>query len=95
MKAAGIKRMTAPAYERLLTNLLVVEALPAWMSNRLKRLVLMPKRHLVEPALAGAVRGLERTKGHSMAAPMVAASGAAQDLRRRVGVALPRARWVV
>ena len=47
------------AYQRLLTNLLVVEALPAWTSNRLKRLVLMPKRHLVEPALVGAVLGLD------------------------------------
>jgi predicted AAA+ superfamily ATPase len=57
--AAGINRRTAQAYERLLTNLLVVEALPAWTSSRLKRLVLMPKRHLVEPALAGAVLGLD------------------------------------
>ena len=58
-EAAGINRRTAQAYERLLTNLLVVEALPAWTSNRLKRLVLAPKRHLVEPALAGAVLGLD------------------------------------
>lgn len=60
-EAAGINRKTAQAYERLLTNLLVVEALPAWTSNRLKRLVLMPKRHLIEPALAGAVLGLDAT----------------------------------
>ena len=60
-EAAGINRRTAQAYERLLTNLLVVEALPAWTSNRLKRLVLMPKRHLVEPALVGAVLGLDAT----------------------------------
>ena len=59
--AAGINRRTAQAYERLLGNLLVVEAVPAWTSNRLKRLVLMPKRHLVEPALAGAVLGLDTT----------------------------------
>lgn len=58
-EAAGINRRTAQAYERLLANLLVVEALPAWTSNRLKRLVLMPKRHLVDPALAGAVLGLD------------------------------------
>jgi predicted AAA+ superfamily ATPase len=56
---AGINRRTAQAYERLLTNLRVVEALPAWTSNRLKRLVLMPKRHLVEPALASALLGLD------------------------------------
>ena len=58
-EAAGINRRTAQAYERLLANLLVVEALPAWTSNRLKRLVLMPKRHLVDPAVAGAVLGLD------------------------------------
>lgn len=57
--AAGINRRTAQAYERLLANLLAVEALPAWTSNRLQRLVLMPKRHLVDPALAGAVLGLD------------------------------------
>ncbi|HYN70341.1 MAG TPA: DUF4143 domain-containing protein [Candidatus Eisenbacteria bacterium] len=53
--AAGINRKTALAYERLLTNLLIVEATPAWTSNRLKRLVLAPKRHLVDPALVGAI----------------------------------------
>jgi len=59
LEAAGINRRTAQAYERLLANLLVVEALPAWTSNRLKRLVLMPKRHVVDPALAGTVLGLD------------------------------------
>ena len=58
-EAAGINRRTAQAYERLLTNLLMVEALPAWTSNRLKRLVLRPKRHLVDPSLAGAILGLD------------------------------------
>ncbi len=58
-EAAGINRKTAQAYERLLTNLVVVEALPAWTSNRLKRLVLMPKRHVVDPAVAGAVLGFD------------------------------------
>lgn len=56
---AGINRRTAQAYERLLANLLVVEALPAWTSNRLKRLVLMPKRHVVDAGLAGAVLRLD------------------------------------
>jgi hypothetical protein len=59
LEAAGINRKTAQAYERLLTNLLAVESLPAWTSNRLKRLVLSPKRHVVDPALAGAVLGLD------------------------------------
>ena len=55
--AAGINRKTAIAYEQLLMNLLVVEKVPAWTSNRLKRLVLSPKRFLVDPALlSGALR---------------------------------------
>lgn len=58
-EAAGINRKTAIAYERLLVNLLVVEAVPAWTSNRLKRLVLSPKRYVVDPGLAGAVLGLD------------------------------------
>ncbi len=53
--AAGIDRKTAVAYEALLTNLLVVEALPAWTTNRLKRLVLSPKRHVVDAALAASI----------------------------------------
>jgi len=57
--AAGINRKTALAYEALLTNLLVVEALPAWTSNRLKRLVLSPKRYVVDPALVAAVLRLD------------------------------------
>lgn len=57
--AAGINRKTAIAYERLLGNLLVVEATPAWTSNRLKRLVLSPKRYVLDPALASAVLRLD------------------------------------
>ena len=57
-EAAGINRKTALAYERLLVNLAVVEAIPAWTSNRLKRLVLSPKRYVVEPALVGTVLGI-------------------------------------
>lgn len=58
-EAAGIDHRTASAYERLLTNLLVVEAIPAWTSNRLKRLVLSAKRYLVDAALIGAVLHLD------------------------------------
>ena len=42
-----------------LTKLLVLEALPAWTSNRLKRLVLSPKRYVVDAALAAAVLRLD------------------------------------
>jgi predicted AAA+ superfamily ATPase len=58
-EAAGINRKTALAYERLLINLLVVESTPAWTTNRLKRLMLSPKRYLIDPALAVAVLRLD------------------------------------
>lgn len=57
--AAGINRRTAHAYERLLANLLVVDKIPAWTSNRLKRLVVSPRRYVVDGALAAAILGLE------------------------------------
>lgn len=56
---AGIDRRTALAYEALLVNLQVVEALPAWTSNRLKRLTLAPKRYLVDPALLAGIIGVD------------------------------------
>jgi uncharacterized protein len=60
-EAAGINRKTAVAYESLLTNLLVIDALPAWTSNRLKRLVLGRKRYVVDPALVAALLRMDAT----------------------------------
>lgn len=59
LRAAGINRRTAVAYEQLLTNLFVVEAMPAWTSNRLRRLSLGPKRYFVDPAIPAAVLHLD------------------------------------
>lgn len=58
--AAGVNRLTALDYDRLLTNLFVVDALPAWTSNRLSRLIQTPKRYLVDPALLAAALRLDR-----------------------------------
>jgi uncharacterized protein len=55
--AAGINRKTALAYERLLTDMMAVEQVPAWTTNRLKRLVLSPKRYLVDSSLLGGILG--------------------------------------
>jgi hypothetical protein len=57
--AAGINRRTAVAYERLLANLLIVDSLPAWTSNRLKRLALAPKRHVIDPGLLVGALGID------------------------------------
>lgn len=59
IEAAGIDRRTALAYERLLQGLLVVENVPAWSSNRLKRLIRAPKRHLVDPGLMVGALGID------------------------------------
>jgi predicted AAA+ superfamily ATPase len=53
--AAQINRITASAYERLLSDLLIVDQVPAWASNRLKRLVRQPKRYVVDAGLLAAV----------------------------------------
>ena len=57
--AAGISRMTAGAYERLLSDLYVFEALPAWTNNRLSRLVKRPKRYMTDPSLVTAALRLD------------------------------------
>lgn len=54
-EAAGINRITADAYSGLLQNLYVIDLVGAWSTNRLKRLVKMPKRYVVDAGLAGAV----------------------------------------
>jgi hypothetical protein len=58
-EAAGIDRRTGVAYERLLASLLVVDALPAWSSNRLKRLTRSSKRHVVDPGLLAGALGID------------------------------------
>jgi len=59
--AAGINRKTALAYDRLLQNLLVVDEIPSWSSNRLKRLVRSPKRHLLDSSLMVGALGIDST----------------------------------
>lgn len=49
--AAGIDHRTATQYESLLSNLFVLDVVPAWTSNRLTRLIKSPKRYVVDPAL--------------------------------------------
>jgi uncharacterized protein len=58
-EAAEINKVTAMSYERLLTDLLVVDRVPAWSSNRLKRLVRRPKRYLADAALMAAALRLD------------------------------------
>ena len=59
--AAKINSRTADAYEQLLKNLFVLDAVPAWSGNRLARLSRRPKRYLVDPALMVALLRAERS----------------------------------
>lgn len=54
-EAAGIDKRTASSYERVLENVFVVESLPAWKTNRLKRLVQSPKRYVLDAGLMAAI----------------------------------------
>lgn len=57
--AVQLNRATATAYEGLLTDLFIVDQLPAWTSNRLKRLVHRPKRYVIDPALVATALRLD------------------------------------
>lgn len=59
MRDAGVNARTAAAYERALTHLAVLDVVPAWASNRLKRLTKSGKRYLVDSALAAAAAGID------------------------------------
>ncbi len=58
-RAAGINRRTAQAYDALLTGLSLADRLPAWWSNRVKRLVQRPKRLFCNAALAATAIGID------------------------------------
>jgi predicted AAA+ superfamily ATPase len=53
-EAANVDRKTANAYARLLANLFVLDVVPAWLTNRLSRLVKTPKRYVTDASLIGA-----------------------------------------
>jgi uncharacterized protein len=59
-EAAGINTKTAREYQALFQRMFVLDLVPAWFSNRIKRLVKGPKRYLVDPALVASVLGLGR-----------------------------------
>jgi predicted AAA+ superfamily ATPase len=54
-EAAGIDKRTATSYENVLENVFVAESLPAWRTNRLKRLAQAPKRYVLDAGLMAAI----------------------------------------
>ena len=57
-ESARIDKATARAYDTLLQNLLIVGKVPAWTGNRLKRLVLAPKRYIIDAGLFTGILGI-------------------------------------
>jgi predicted AAA+ superfamily ATPase len=56
---ADIDRSTAAAYDALLEGLLITQRLPAWSTNRLNRLIRLPKRYLLDPGFVGPLLGID------------------------------------
>jgi predicted AAA+ superfamily ATPase len=56
----GIDRRTHVAYEHLLLNTYAMSVVPAWTSNRLKRLAMAPKRYVNDSALMAAAARIGR-----------------------------------
>jgi uncharacterized protein len=93
--AVAIDRRTAVAYDQLLKNLLISEAIPAWESNRLSRLIKMPKRYLVDPSIIGSVLRLDRAsvlRDGNLLGRMIETFVAAQ-IRPELSVSTSRPRW--
>ncbi|MCY4164473.1 MAG: DUF4143 domain-containing protein [bacterium] len=59
--AAGVNSKTAASYKRLFENLTIIDELPAWASNRLKRLTRAPKRSMVDSGLWAATLQLDQS----------------------------------
>ena len=59
-EAAGLNRRTASRYHEIVTVLRLVADIPAWHSNRLKRLTTMPKRCMTDSGLAAWLMGADR-----------------------------------
>lgn len=57
---AQVNRATALAYERLLTDLFIIDQIPAWATNRFRRLVGQPKRYLIDSSLIGTALRVDR-----------------------------------
>lgn len=59
-RTAGLDRRTAASYHEMMTVLRLVADMPAWHSNRLKRLTSMPKRCMTDSGLAAWLMGVDR-----------------------------------
>lgn len=92
LRAAGINRLTADAYDAALQRLFLLDLLPAWSNNRLSRLVKMPKRYLTDAALLPIAFGLDMAgilRDGELIGRMLDTFVASQ-LRTLIGLRVPR-----
>jgi len=91
-RAADVNAKTAAGYDQLLRNLYILDIVPAWTSNRLKRLVKQGKRYIVDSGLAAAAAGLDAAT--ILSDPDLVGrcfdAFAASQLRPEIAVAHPR-----
>lgn len=90
--AAQIDRQTALRYDSVLELVMATEQLPAWSSNRLARLVQLPKRHLIDVAFLQPLVGVDtrRTRRDIDLLGRVLDSFVVAQLRPEVAVATHR-----
>jgi len=62
LDAVDIDRDTGTRFDTLLQQLFVIDLVRAYSSNRLNRLVRLPKRYLVEPALMRPLLGIDERR---------------------------------
>ena len=70
-----VSRPTIGAYVELLERLFLLERLPAWHSNRLRRHVKRPKLHFGDTGLAAALLGVDAAALHDGPSAARTASG--------------------
>ncbi len=58
--AAGLDHRTAKTYLDLLEDLRIIERVPAWATNRLSRMVKLPKYYIVDPGMGAHLAGDSR-----------------------------------
>lgn len=81
----GVSRTTVRDYLTLLGQVFLVEELPAWHANRLKRLVKTPKLHVTDTGLACALLGVEADdlRGNRTLLGQLLETFVVQELRRQ------------
>lgn len=81
----GVSRTTVGDYLTLLRHVFLVEELPAWHANRLKRLIKTPKLHLTDTGVACALLGVEAAdlRDHRTLLGQLLETFVVQELRRQ------------